>query len=175
MLYKPRTESQEFGQAKKNFRQCRDCGAVYSDKAWHPDSPAKESATFGQQLFMTRCPACQMVANRQYEGVVIIQDIPQQYRHELLHMIRGFGVRAYAQDCQHRIIEIRQEENDKWVVTTTENQLAVRLAKKIREVFDKVQVRTAHSRQPDDVVRLWVRFKPYLSPLKFSQDSWNHY
>lgn len=164
MLYKERTEEQEFGLAKKDYRQCEKCRAIYYEKAWHHGNHinAASLARLRRRLWTTRCPACKMMDDHQYEGVVVINDIPRKYEDELFHMIKGYGARAYARDCQHRVIAINKEQKGIWVVTTTENQLAARLGKKIREVFDQVEVKHSHSQEPDDVERVSVKFKPNL-------------
>ena len=164
MLYQERTEEQEFGRAKKAYRICSKCRAVYFTKSWHHiDAIDVAKIKKRSTLWVTRCPACQMIADHQYEGALTIKDIPKKFADELLHLIKAFSKRAYEKNCQHRLIAVTKESQDAWTVTTTENQLASKLAKKIKDVFDRVELKVAYSKQPDDVVRILVRFKPYLS------------
>jgi hypothetical protein len=165
MLYKERTEEQEFGPPQKDYRQCQKCRAIYFSKSWHHGSLINIAGLLGSRhkVWDTTCPACKMMEDNQYEGVVVIENIPKKYQNELFHLIKGFGVRAFNRDCQHRIIAIQKEASYKWVITTTENQLAGKLAKKIQEVFDKVEVKSSYSKQPDDVERVRIEFRPYLS------------
>ena len=165
MLYRERTEEQEFGLPQKDYRQCQTCKAIYHDKSWHHGKGINPASLLGShhKLWLTRCPACKMIGEHQYEGIVVIESIPRKYQNELFHMINGYGLRAYKKDCQHRIIAITKEEQAKWIVMTTENQLAAKLGKKIKEVFDKVEVKTSYSTEPDDVERVFVKFRPYLS------------
>lgn len=164
MLYKERTEFQEFGHPKKDFRQCRDCKAVYYGKSWHHDGAFDLSrAKSADTLWLTRCPACKMVEDHQYEGKLTLYDIPKRFEDQLYHLIKAYCRRAYQKDCQHRLIALNKEGAQTWTATFTENQLANKLAQKIRQVFDKVEVKVAYSRAPDDVERIFINFLPALS------------
>ncbi len=163
MLYKERTEFQEFGKAKKNFRLCRVCGCVYFNKSWHhPEALTGGKAKKPSARRLTVCPACQMIKDHQYEGILTVKDVPHQFRLEFKRLIKAFTDRAYQMDCQHRLIAENKHNGGKWVITFTENQLANKLAKKIKDVFDKVTVTTAYSQQPDDVERITANFNPLL-------------
>lgn len=165
LRYRERTEDQEFGPAQKDYRQCEKCRAIYHEKSWYHSNHinAASLASSRHKFWVTRCPACKMIDDHQYEGVVVIENIPKKYQGELYRLVRGFGSRAYKKDCQHRVIAINKEEKGKWMVTTTENQLAAKLGKKIKEVFDKAHVKISFSEEPDDVERVLVEFTPYLS------------
>lgn len=165
LRYRERTGDQEFGPPQKDYRQCEKCRAIYYEKSWHHSNHINAASLVGSRhkFWVTHCPACKMTDDHQYEGIAIIENIPKKYQNELFHMIKGYGLRAYKKDCQHRVIAINKEEKGKWVVTTTENQLAAKLAKKIKEVFDKVEVKTSYSQEPDDVERVSVKFNPYFS------------
>ena len=159
MLYKERTEFQEFGHAKKNFRLCYSCHAVYFNKSWHHLSALKSTAMKkSETLNLALCPACHMIADRQHEGVLNIEDIPQKLQHELMNLILSYTAKAYEKDCQHRLIAVNRKSKNSWVATTTENQLANKLAHKIKQVFDKVEVKTAYSTEPNDIERVTVKF-----------------
>ncbi len=163
-LYKERSEEEEFGRAKKNYLICPDCQAIYFNKSWH--HLAAFNSKQGKQRGMLRlafCPACQMIRDRQYEGTLAIENIPEKFQQELNNLINSYTAKAYEKDCQHRLIAIDKPAKDKWVVTTTENQLANRLAHKIRDVFNKVEVKSAFSKAPDDVERITVNFLPLLN------------
>lgn len=164
LLYKERAEFQEFGRAKKEYRQCRVCGSVYYQKSWHHLAALKLAhIREGDTLWMTRCPACKMIADRAFEGELIIEDIPKRFESELYHLIKAYTKRAFEKDCQHRLISLIKESTHRWIVTVTENQLANKLAQKIRDAFDKVDVKVAYSKEPNDVERVTASFRPFLS------------
>lgn len=104
------------------------------------------------------CPADAMIREGQFEGEVTITKIPSAYRTELLNLIENFGERAMERDNQHRVSNV-QDDDDTIVVTTTENQLAVKLGKKIKHVFNKVDVDISYSEEPYQVARVSVQFK----------------
>lgn len=157
-LYLPKNDREEFGPGAKDIQVCKSCQAVYYFKSWHhSDAPLPGIKRHIRQFKLTTCPACHMIAQHLYEGEVRIKGVPSQVGRELRRLIRSFGARASSRDCQHRIINVFTRPQN-WVVTTTENQLAVRLAKKIRDAFKKVGVRIAHSHSPDDVGRAVVSF-----------------
>ena len=167
-LYPERTEFQEFGKAAKEYRRCRICSAIYYDKSWHHGRDFDLAAAVKNHKFwITRCPACSMIEEREFEGELIIRNIPARFQMELYRLIRGYGRRAYELDCQHRIIAIAKEDKHTWRVTTTENQLAGKLAKKIREVFDRVEIATSYSEAPEDVERIVLNFQPFYTFIKF--------
>lgn len=166
MLYKERTEFQEFGHAKKDYRECRSCGAIYYNKAWHHAGRLNlKSLKQVNKSWPAHCPACRMIQSRKYEGVLTIDNIPGRFQNELYHLIKAFSKRAYDKDCQHRLIAINKQGASTWMVTTTENQLANKLAQKIKDVFDKVEVKISYSEHPDDVERIRINFRPFLSLL----------
>lgn len=110
------------------------------------------------QINFALCPADTMTSQGLYEGEITIEKVPRQYHVELLNLIKGFGSRAYTRDCQDRIIDIKKKGNN-FVVTTTENQLAQKLAKKIKQVFNKVDLTISHSREPYEVERIIIKFR----------------
>lgn len=159
MLYRERTEEQELGLAKKGFRLCRTCRAVYFNKSWHHRNTIDIAATKkNRRPRVTKCPACTMIADHQFEGLLIIEDIPRRLETELSRLIKSYCKKAYQKDCQHRLIALDKNRRGVWRVTTTENQLASKLAHKIKGVFNKVTAEVAYSKEPDDVERTTVRF-----------------
>jgi len=165
MLYRERTEGQEFGLAKKNYLLCPVCLAIYHEKSWHHRLDGAAAGLEGKKLAFKLCPACDMIAARQYEGRLIIENVPARLQGELFNLIQSFSRKAYEKDCQHRLIAITRNGHGNWLVTTTENQLATKLGKKIGEVFNGTDVKISYSRQPDDVERIKINFKPLTERL----------
>lgn len=164
MLYKERTEFEEFGHAKSDYQRCRNCESIYFRKSWHHQRDLEKAKIKKlHTLKPTLCPACKMIKNRQFEGELIIQNIPKQIQGELIHMIKAYLKRAYDEDCQHRLIAINTADPTNWSITLTENQMANKMAQKIRSVFDKVDVKVTLSKAPEDVMRVKVNFQPLLT------------
>ncbi|MBU6447409.1 hypothetical protein KGQ24_01020 [Patescibacteria group bacterium] len=167
MLYHERNEFEEYGKAPKDYRECKICSAVYYNKSWHHGENFDKFASKKlKNLWMTRCPACKLAESQKYEGAITLENVPKKFRDELYHMIKAYAKREYDRDCQHRVIAINKEDNKTWTITTTENQLANKLAQKIKDVFNKVDVKVSYSEQPNDVERIKINFLPFWS---FSQ------
>lgn len=160
LLYKERAEFEEFGLALRGCGECSACGAVYHKKSWHhPDGPDVGHCGHSKVLWASLCPACKMAADRQYEGELTIKNIPGALQSELVRMIKSYLKRAYEKDCQHRLIALIKKSADTWVLTFTENQLANKLGRKIKEVFNKADMIVAYSKEPDDVERVKIIFR----------------
>lgn len=148
---------EEFGGGKKGLVLCSDCQAVYYKKSWHHSLLNLKSTKEDMPVNFTLCPACQMIKNKQFEGRITISGAPQNLMEELLNLIRGFGERARAADPMDLVIEVKKNK-DNIIVTTTENQLANKLAKKIKDSFNKVKTKTTFSKDPSDFVDIKVEF-----------------
>ena len=98
-----------------------------------------------------------MIEERAFEGEILIEEFPTHHRKELLRLARKFGERAMKRDPQDRIIKIEETEKG-YRITTTENQLADRLAKKIKDVFNTVDIHFSYSSGPEEVDRIHIIF-----------------
>lgn len=148
----------EFGAGKKGLTLCNDCGAAYYKKSWHHAMDGFKSIDRKDvAVVFETCPACAMIRNKQYEGRVTIAGCPSAKRAELLAMIERFGKYWNAKDVLDRIIETKNEGGN-LVVTTTENQLAAKLGRKIKDVFPGVKTNVAYRGDPSDVVDVTVTF-----------------
>lgn len=160
-LPKDKSESrhEEYGKAQKGLGICKRCHNVLFKKEWHhPGSkPTEKFKLVGKKTHFVLCPACDMITKNLYEGDIIIENMPVKYESELAHLIAAYGTRAQKRDPQDRVIAI-EKRNNGFRVTTTENQLAVRLAKKIKEVFKKADIEISHSKEPFEVGRIRIRF-----------------
>lgn len=100
-----------------------------------------------------------MIKNHAFEGELFIENFPKDQEKNLLSLIKAFGKRATEHDPQDRIIETKKEKGA-YRVTTTENQLAVRLGKKIRDAFRTIRLNISHTPEPTEVSRVIVTFIP---------------
>lgn len=151
-------DKQEFSKGKEGLIFCKICNAVYYKKSWHHNLAAHDDLRDDTRVAFALCPACQMIADKQFEGEIIIQDIPEKFRNDLMNLIRGFTQRAYQKDPMDRLIEIK-DARDGLHVTTTENQLAVKLAKKIKEAFKKASLEIHYAKPPLETVHIKMRFE----------------
>ena len=163
-MFKPQRKGEaahnQYGKAEHHLVVCKECHNVLFTKEWH-----RPGVQLSRQIILARkkgvhfvlCPACTMKKNGSYEGEVTIENIPAAYEAELINLIVNFGARAETRDPQDRVIEIKKNKNG-YRIVTTENELAVRLAKKIHSAFKKVGVQINYSREPYEVARVKVIF-----------------
>ena len=156
-LPRERTESEEFGGGRPGLVLCKKCTSAYFKKSWHHDLEGVKDFRKDLPINFTVCPACAMIANGQYEGRILIRNVPEKIFDELDGLIRNFCTKAFERDSQDRLIGIKKSSLN-WEVTTTENQLANKLAKKIKDVFDSVEIKTKFSGAPSDVVNITIDF-----------------
>lgn len=105
-----------------------------------------------------RCGACQMIKNKQFEGEIIIKNPPAKNFRELVNLVKAFSRRAYERDPMDRLIEIKNADGE-LRITATENHLAVKLAKKIQQVFKPSTTKISYSSSPSDVVYIKLEFR----------------
>lgn len=153
-------ENEEYVRERKGVLVCKRCKNVRFRKAWHErGSNPKEELRLAQKrgVYWTLCPSCRMILDNLYEGEIIVEGLLKELAPEFLNLVKAFGKRALERDPQHRIIEAVKTKRG-YRITTTENQLAVKLAKKIKDVFNKIKVEIIHSEEPYEVGRIRVRF-----------------
>ncbi|GAI19475.1 unnamed protein product [marine sediment metagenome] len=124
------------------------------------------------------CPACQMIKDKKYEGEIILEAVPENFKKDIKTLAENYGKRAIVADPMDRIISIKERrvkrvtaarkrgatsrEEFKGLmdirILTTENQLAKRLAKKINEIYGgKLAVSISHSHK-EDTARVRIKF-----------------
>ncbi len=158
-LVSPRRKKEEFGGAKKGLVICESCEIYNYRKAWHHDADSFISKRENKDVPVSfaLCPACAMIKRRQYEGKLMIKNIPAAQKKDLLNLIKGYCDRAFSQDPLDRLIGIVQQGSS-LTVTVTKKQLAQRLAKKIKDAFNKVKISNPNFREPGDVANFTVEF-----------------
>jgi NMD protein affecting ribosome stability and mRNA decay len=156
-LYAPRTEEHEIPKGKSGLIFCKECEAVYYKKSWHHNLKDYKKLKENLPVKFSLCPACQMIKNRQFEGEIIVKNIPGKIKNDLINLAKTFCRRAFEVDPMDRLIAVK-EAKEGLRITTTENQLAVRLAKKIKQTFKKVEMKISYSPAPSDVVYIVVEF-----------------
>lgn len=179
---KSKKEESEFASGKKDILVCKKCHAVYWYKSWHHRLEDYPRLKQSKRVKFVLCPACQMILDRKYEGEIVLKNVPAVFREDIKTLAKNYGKRAEEIDPMDRIISLqeiraqketaRREEKRKVPaskrgfdnlkdirILTTENQLALRLAKKISQVFrGRLSSSISHSHQ-EDTVRIEISFK----------------
>ena len=163
-LPKSHHEAEEFS-AKGGLILCEDCGACYFKKHWHhgieklnlSETESLENLKKDKKVHFAFCPACQMIKNKQYEGRITIKNLPDNHKEELVNLAEGFCKRAHERDPMDRLIAIKNEGSS-LVITTTENELASKLAHKIKDSFSKAKTKITFAPEPSDVAEITIEF-----------------
>ena len=154
---KSRHEVAEFGAGKKDLLVCPKCGAYYFKKSWHHGFDVFLAKNKNIPVKKILCPADQMIKMGVWEGEVIIENIPSKDKNELIALIKNFCQRGFERDPLDRLISITEKKGN-IIARTIENQLAQKLGRKIKEVFKKVSMKVLHSKEPDDLTEVRIKF-----------------
>lgn len=148
----------QYGKAHKGLTVCKDCKHIFFKKEWkHPEQFRELPKNL--EVHYSLCPACAMAHHNLFEGEIVIQDVPQKVETELTNLISAYANRAMQKDSQHRVLKILKLGQRGFRVLTTENQLAVKLAKKIKDVFRGcTNLHISHGSEPYEVDRVRLAF-----------------
>lgn len=154
-----RKEESEFGLAGKEFLACSDCGIFYYDKFWHRSLLGEklEHLKENRQFKFTVCPACKMKRDKIFEGELTVRLTTNNRRlkEEILNTIKNSDKQAQERDPLDRILWT-EDRKDGLHIFTSENQLAVRIGKKLESSFPKSTLEIKHS--GEDIIRVYWEF-----------------
>ncbi len=145
------------GKAPKGIIICTDCSHVFYRKRWiSPEKMKGMHASISMKEGI--CPSCKMAKQHLFEGEVVVENVPASYTTELYNLVMSYARKAMDRDSQHRVLDIIQGKVFR--ITTSENQLALKLAQKISEVFRGLieMAPLQHSREPYKVDRVQLAF-----------------
>ncbi len=154
-------EKKEFPKGEKGVVFCSECGATYFMKSWRHSLEQYRSLPEDASVKFKLCPACEMIKNHQFEGKITLKNVPEKEVKDLMRLIENYGATAYGKDVLHRVIEAKKVQSGKGfevTVTTTENQLANKLADKITSTFKKTKASRSFSSAPGDVEYVTIEF-----------------
>ena len=149
----------EFKEAYQ-MKACNRCHAVYYDQHWHHE-PALYEKVAGTQLDKNiLCPECTWIKAGfhgivDFEGEVLLKGVPSEdMKREIINEIRNIGNRASNRDPQDQIIKI-EDKGDTIRITTTENQLAVSIAKQVSRAHKGGKLDIKFSKEDKPVRIVW--------------------
>ena len=148
---------EEFGPGKVEFTVCSEGGEVYYHKHWHHALEDFKHLREKKKFVFKLCPFHLMVKNKQYEGELLIEGVPAKYRQELVRLIENSGEHGYRADPMDRIIKMENKGNA-IRVELSENQLAQKIANKIRDRFKNTTRAVRRGGGESDVVSIKISF-----------------
>ena len=156
---KSELQGNEYGKAGKGVIVCEICHNVFFKKGWHQSgsAPLVGGKLSGTGVHFALCPTCKMKKGNLYGGKITIKNIPTQTREELFNLISGFGRRALERNPQDRIMDIKTTGGT-FLITTNNDQLAVKLGNKINDTFNKTQKKVSFSSEPEEVSHVEINF-----------------
>jgi len=154
----PKQEEKELLKGRKGLVFCKDCNAVYYKKSWHHNLRNYKNLKEDLSVSFAVCPACRMIENGKFEGQIFVEGAPNNSIESVVHLAEAFCHRAYLKDPMDRIIKIKKR-NSGIDIFTTENQLAIKLAKKIKDVFKKVDLNISYASSPTNAVYITAQFR----------------
>ncbi|MEK7167145.1 MAG: hypothetical protein AAB732_01920 [Patescibacteria group bacterium] len=163
-LQPKKTENKkEFTKGIGKIILCSKCKAVYYNKCWHKNLNFLKGKNTTKSIKKFLCPACKWTKTNLAEGVIILNlennfrekeilNLENNFREkEILNLVKNVETRAKLRDPEDRIIKINKEKN-KITILTTENQLAISIAKQIQRAFKgELKIKWSHN---EDAVRI---------------------
>ena len=138
---------------------CKSCNSVYYKKSWHHNLRYYKNLREDLAVSFMLCPACKMIESKKFEGQIVINDLPKNLHENAINLIEAFCHRARQKDPMDRLIDVKKT-NGGLTVFTTENQLALRLAHKIKDAFKKMDMKISYSPSPTNAVYVTLTFLP---------------
>lgn len=116
---------------------CPDCRAVFWKKLWRHSLELERVAAGDvsrRSIIFRRCPACDMSKKKLFEGELTLLNLPKEMAATARRIAENTGLEAYRRDPMDRILTM-EEKSGTLYITTSENQLVQRIAKKLKSVF----------------------------------------
>jgi len=158
ILPKRKGRVEEFGPGKAGLIVCSSCRAMYFKKSWHASAAQflKQKKTRPHITFAL-CPACEMIKNGEYEGLITINDAPRSTTKDITGLIVNFCTQAQKKDPMDRLISVKKMKAG-IEVKTTENQLAHKLARHIARSFKGARTATLYGKNAHMLTRIEITF-----------------
>ena len=95
-----------------------------------------------------------MIEDNIYEGELIIQNVNPEIKKYIINAIKNKGEKGFKNDSQDRVISVNDDHDGKMNIFTTENQLALKIARKIKKSFNGT-MKVIYSKK-ESVVRIYI-------------------
>lgn len=146
---------------KRPVRECERCMAIFFDGHWHKLKSKAVVSVLKKEVAVLHdvCEACRIESAAHGPvgavGEVRIAEVPERIRRDVLRTVANVGRTAISRDPEERIISI-DEVGKGYRVTTTENQLAVRIGKKLDSAFKGGRIAIRYSERDMPIMVRWT-------------------
>lgn len=115
---------------------CTGCQAVYQRRHWFFDHDTYVRETMQPTTRLVLCPACQKIRDSYAEGQVTLQPSAflSAHKDEIVRLIHNEEDRAKGMNPLERIVALKESE-DSVVITTTNEKLAQRIGRALKNAF----------------------------------------
>jgi len=95
-----------------------------------------------------------MIEDNMYEGELIIRNVNPEIKKYIINAIKNKGKKGFKNDSQDRVISVNDDHDGKMNIFTTENQLALKIARKIKKSFNGT-MKVIYSKK-ESVIRIYI-------------------
>ena len=148
--------SEESLSGSKGVIICEICKAAYFNKRWYHGLEKIKSENQNLPVIFKKCPACVMLKSKQFEGKISIENVSEKNEKEITSFVSAYGRRAWERDPMDRVIAVVKNKKE-LVITTTENQLALKIARKLKQMLNKSTRDISFSPNPSDVTYIKIK------------------
>ncbi len=146
---------------KRGPVQCRKCGSISFRGRWHrPSDKIVPGLKREKEIETALCPACSMVQEEKYLGELIIENIPETKKEELINLIKKFCNLSFEENPINRLISLEEIARGMARVLVTDKRMVKRLSDKLKKVY-KLKAKIIHSPR-EHFVRIRLVFSPAL-------------
>ena len=148
------------GMSARGFIFCPHGEAVYFKKSWHKTSYFFDKAPDLKKapgIIFRLCPAHEMLKNHQYEGEIVLLHVPEKFKKEIMRLVEAMDDYGRMRDVLDRVLTT-EVKKDEIRFTTSENQLAKKIGKKIVNSFKNHATIDVRQGKEGDLVRVYIDF-----------------
>lgn len=130
---------------KRGPVQCRKCGSIAFRGRWYCSSDKMVvDLKKGKDIKIVLCPACFMIQEGKYLGELIIENIPEIKKEELINLIKNFCDLSFEENPIKRLISSEEIARGIIRVLVTDKRMIKRLADKLKKIY-KLKAKIIHS------------------------------
>lgn len=144
---------------KRGPVQCRKCGSIFLRGRWYRPSEKNVAGIKKEKdIEIVLCPACFMIQEGKHLGELIIENIPEIKKEELMNLIKKFCNLSFEENPTNRLISLEEIARGIVRVLVTDKRMVKRLSDRLKKVY-KLKAKIIHSPR-EHFVRIRLVFPP---------------
>lgn len=147
---------------KKAPVKCWKCGSVYIKGKWYGSlEKIKFELKPEKKIESTLCPACFMIKEGKYLGELIIENIPEIKKEEIINLTKKFCNLSFEENPVNRLISLEEIARGIIRILVTDKRMAKKLADRLKKIY-KLKSKIIHSPR-EQFVRIRLVFLTNLA------------